>query len=126
MPRLFIAQSLVDAWISAGRAQLIRDILKIPVLGGAAMDLFINPAVYFDRVDGADGDPIEIVGKVKTAQELAQMDAEHYDTSVVMGDTAYTVVPGIVAVAVDAAGREVRLDAATWGRLVQTMESIAR
>lgn len=124
MPRIFIAQSLVDVLISSGKAQLLRDILRVPT-AGAVVDLFINPAVYFDRVDGAEGDTRDILGRVKTAQELAQMDAEHYETSVVMGDSAYTVVPGIVAVAVDPGGREVRLDGTTWGRLVQTLEASA-
>jgi hypothetical protein len=124
MPRLFIAQSLVDVWISTGQAQLMRDILRIGG-AGSSTDLFINPAVFFDRVDGAEGDPIDVVGRVKTSQELAQIGAEHYETSVLVGDSAYTVIPGIVAAPVDARGAEIRLDTMSWGRLLRSLEGIA-
>ncbi|MCA9637771.1 MAG: hypothetical protein KC420_17210 [Myxococcales bacterium] len=123
MPRIFIAQSLVDGWISGGKAQLDRDILRVGG-GGGTFDLFINPAVYFDRIDGSESDDAGVIGKVKTSQELAQMDAEHYETSVVLGDAAYTVVPGILAVAVDPQGAEITLDGATWGHLCGALEAL--
>jgi hypothetical protein len=88
-----------------------------------ATDLFINPAVFFERIDGSEADVHQVVGKVKTAQELAQMGADHYESSVVMGDYAYTVVPGFLAVAVDARGAELKLDSASWGRLLVQIES---
>ncbi len=125
MPRIFISQSLVDIWISEGKADLERDFLRVPS-GAESVALFINPAVYFDCVDGSETDEAEVVGKVKTSQELAQLGAEHYDTSVVLGDAAYTVVPGIIATAVDAQGVELELDAAAWGRLATSLESLPR
>lgn len=125
MPRIFIAQALVDAWISATRAQLDADLLRIPVTGDdERIDFFINPAVFFDRVDGSEADAFDVVGKVKTSQELAAMDAEHYDTSVVLGDAAYTVVPGVVATAVDARGSELPLDGPAWQRIAGVLEAL--
>jgi len=123
MPRIFIAQGLVDTWISEGKADLERDFLRVPS-GTGTVDLFINPAVYFDRIDGSETDEADVIGKVKTSQELAQMDAEHYDTSVVLGDAAYTVVPGMIATAVDAEGVELALDAGAWGRLATALEAL--
>ena len=52
------------------------------------------------------------------------MDAEHYDTSVVLGDAAYTVVPGMIATAVDSKGVELELDAGAWGRLATALEAL--
>ncbi|MEZ4453573.1 MAG: hypothetical protein R3B09_29225 [Nannocystaceae bacterium] len=123
MPRIFIAQALVDAWISASRAQLEADLLRVTAPQGG-VDFFINPAVYFDRIDGNETDDLGVIGKVKTSQELAAMDAEHYDTSVVLGDAAYTVVPGVVATAVDPRGAELPIDGASWGRIAATLESL--
>ena len=123
MPRSFVAQTLADCWLTASRVQLERDLLRLHGPGGN-VDLFINPAVFFERIDGAETDAHEVVGRVKTAQELAQMGAEHYETSVVMGDYAYTVVPGFLAIPVDARGAELLLDGASWGRLVTQIEGL--
>lgn len=124
MPRIFIAQALVDLWITGARAQLDADLLRVSAADGTGIDFFINPAVYFDRVDGSEADACDVVGKVKTSQELAAMDAEHYDTSVVLGDAAYTVVPGVVATAVDARGSELPIDGPTWQRIAGTLEAL--
>ena len=124
MPRIFVAQTLADSWLSAGRVALERDLLRLPASGGAATDLFINPAVFFERIDGSESDVHDVVGRVKTAQELAQMGADHYESSVVMGDYAYTVVPGFLAIPVDARGAELLLDGASWGRLVTQIEGL--
>lgn len=122
MPRIFVAQTLVDAWLSSGRVSLERDLLRLS--GPPSVDLFINPAVWFEKIDGGDADPHDVVGRVKTSQELAQMGADHYESSVVMGDYAYTVKPGFTANVVDARGSEVRLDGPTWGRLMAQLEAL--
>ena len=122
MPRIFVAQTLVDSWLSTGRVSLERDLLRLS--GPQAVDLFINPAVWFERIDGGEADPHDVVGRVKTSQELAQMGADHYESSVVMGDFAYTVRPGFIATVVDTRGTEVRLDGPTWGRLMAEIESL--
>jgi len=123
MPRIFVAQTLADSWLAAGRVQLERDLLRVSDPAGS-FDLFINPAVYFERIDGNETDVHQVVGQVKTAQELAQIGADHYESSVVMGDFAYTVVPGLIAVAVDPKGAEIKLDGASWGRLLGQLESL--
>jgi len=125
MPRIFVAQTLADSWLSAGRVQLERDLLRVSdVGGGPTTDLFINPAVFFERIDGTESDVHDVVGRVKTAQELAQMGADHYESSVVMGDYAYTVVPGYLAIPVDSKGTELKLDAPAWSRIVHQVESL--
>jgi hypothetical protein len=125
MPRIFVAQTLADSWLAAGRVQLERDLLRISDAGGGGItDLFINPAVFFERIDGSEADVHDVVGRVKTAQELAQMGADHYESSVVMGDYAYTVVPGYLAIPVDGKGTELRVDATSWGRIVSQIESL--
>ena len=80
--------------------------------------------MFFERVDGGDADPHQLVGCVKSSQELAQMGAEHYDTSVVLGEQAYTVQPGFIAVPVGADGTETLLDAGAWQQLVGTLNTM--
>jgi len=86
--------------------------------------MYINPSVYFVRIDGGETDPYDIIGAVKTAQELAQMGAEHFESSVVLGDYAYTVNPGFVASPVGPDGAPIMLDGATWGQIVGAMEAL--
>lgn len=124
MPRIFVAQALIDEWIGAGRVQLDGEVLRINA-GGVPLNMSIHPAVHFERIDGADTDPYNVVGAVKSAEELAQMGAEHYQTSVVLGDYAYTVCPGFTAVAIGPDGSEAQLDGATWGQLVGTLSAMA-
>lgn len=124
MPRIFVAQALVDQWLNEGLIQLDGDLLRLSA-GGTTTSLFINPAVYFEQVDGDEPDPYQVVGCVKSSQELAQMGAEHFDTSVVLGELAYIVLPGFVAVPVGPDGTETLMDGATWGRLQGALAQMA-
>lgn len=125
MPRIFVAQNLIDRWLSEGWIQLDGELLKLAT-GAETTSLFINPAVFFVSVDGGEEDQYQVLGCVKSAQELTEMAAEHLDTSVIMGEQAYTVTPGFVAVPVGPDGTETLMDSQAWGRLrdvLQQMES---
>lgn len=126
MPRIFVAQTLVDQWLAEGMIQLDGELLRLAA-GATPTSLFITQAVYFEQVDGDgdDHDPYQVVGCVKSSLELAQMGAEHFDTSVVLGELAYTVVPGFVAVPVGPDGTETLMDAASWGRLRGALTQMA-
>lgn len=125
MPRIFIAQTLIDRWLGVGQIQLEGELLRLDA-GGVPTSLFINPAVYFDRVDGGGQDPYQVVGCVKSSQELMQMGAEHFETSVVLGENAYTVLPGFIAVPVGADGTETLMDSPSWGRLQGALERLGQ
>jgi len=58
----------------------------------------VKTAVRFLNVSGSDADPHDLLGKVKDELELVEMGAEHYMTSVILGDTAYDVQVGFIGV----------------------------
>jgi hypothetical protein len=122
MVRIFVSQGCIDRWLGLGGLVLDGDLMHFTAVPDT--HLFINPSVYFERIDGSDNDPYDIVGAVKTAQELAQMGADHYESSVVLGDFAYTVKPGFVATPVGPDGSPLMVDGARWGRLVNMMEHL--
>lgn len=124
MARIYVSQTLVDQWLSSGRVHLDGDLLHVDV-GGTEVALFIDPAVLFESADGTGTDPLDIVGRVKNSQELAELGAEHFDTSVVIGELAYTVRPGFLAVPVAADGTERMLDAPAWARLAAALIRLA-
>lgn len=122
MVRVFVSQGCIDRWLGAGGIAIEGDLMRLHAVPNVS--LFINPSVYFERIDGSDSDPYDIVGAVKTAQELAQMGADHYESSVVLGDYAYTVKPGFVATPVGADGSPAVLDGGSWGQVVGAMEAL--
>ena len=122
MVRVFVSQNCIDLWHSSGGIAIDGDMLRFHAVPGSG--LAITPSVYFECVDGGETDPYDIVGAVKTAQELAQMGAEHYENAVVLGDYAYTVNPGFVASPIGPDGAPVMLDGGTWGQLVGAMQAL--
>lgn len=122
MARIFVSHTLVDGWLGADRAQLDGELMRF---AGRDVALLVVPAVYFERVDGNDADPHDIIGSVKSTQELAQLGAEHYETSVVLGDAAYTVRPGFMCSLARPDGVAVEPDGATWGNFLGLMQELA-
>lgn len=121
MQRIFIAQARVDQWEAQQKVYLQGDFIRMVAYAELAM--YISPAVFFERVDGSDTDPYDIVGSVKTSEELASMGADHYESSVVLGDHAYSVSPGFVAMPVEDDGSLAELDGFRWGKLVSALDS---
>lgn len=97
--------------------QLEGDCLRI----GPVVALSIEPAVLFEWVDGGEGDPLEVLGCVKSSGDLAKMGAEHYDRSVLVGDVSYTVRPGFLAIPVGADGVPFALDDRTWSHVTAVL-----
>ncbi len=124
MPRIYVSQAMVDAWLGAGRTRLDGDLLRLPSEAGA-ISLYLNPAVHVERIDGHELDPHNLVGTVRSTQELAQLGAELYDASVVLGEHAYTVRPGYLAIPVGEGGVEAMFDGGAWARLIGTLQSLA-
>jgi len=121
MPRLYLSQAIVSDWLGGGRVSLEGDLLRLP----GAFALYLSPAVYFERIDGANADAHGLVGSVRAAAELTQLGAEHYDTSVVLADQSYTVRPGYLATPVGEGGIETVVDGAAWARMVAAMASLS-
>jgi len=56
----------------------------------------MQPAVHFVRSSGTEGDPHDLVGRVKSKQELDAMGADSFEKSVIYKDTAYDVIDGFI------------------------------
>jgi hypothetical protein len=93
MARLFISVAKLEALTAANKVTIEGDRLDLTDLGRAFR---IVPAVRFLGVAGGDPDPHELVGLVKSEEELTGMGADHMATSVIYVDTAYEVQQGFV------------------------------
>ena len=93
MPKLFISQGRIDRWLDEGKVRLEGEVMVLPALNKSFR---IRPAVHFVRcVSGAE-DPHGLIGRVKTQEQLADLHAEQYANSVLVGETAYDCEAGFV------------------------------
>jgi hypothetical protein len=93
MARLFISVAKLESLSSANKVAIDGEVLELTELGKSFR---ILPAVRFLGVAGGDADPHQLVGLVKSEEELAGMGADHMATSVIYVDTAYEVQQGFV------------------------------
>jgi hypothetical protein len=97
MARLFISADQMDRWSSEGKVHLEDDVMTLPALGRSFQ---LQTAVRFlSSIEGSDVHGL--LGRVKTAQQLAEMGSEHYGASVILGDVGYECEEGFVGVPVD-------------------------
>lgn len=93
MAVVFIAQSTLQQWADQGKVRLEETTL---LLLKEQRQVALRPAVRFTQILGSESDPNGLVGKVKTTAQLAELGAEHYMDSVLLGEVAYTVVEGFL------------------------------
>ncbi len=91
MARLFISLPCLDTWIEQGQAKLAGEQLTT-----AGVTYQLKPAVAFTALAGSESDVHQLLGKVKSKAQLADLGAEHFEDSVILGDIAYQVVEGFL------------------------------
>jgi hypothetical protein len=89
--RVFFPQSAVDQWGIDGKIDLVNGEL---ILLADGRRYKVEEAVRIvTEVTGANDDR-KIIGKVKAKRALDEIGAELLETSMILGDNAYDVVPG--------------------------------
>lgn len=91
--RVFFPQAALDEWLGDGRVDLKNDELLIKNEGRRYR--IIEATRILREVTGSD-DPNELLGKVKSRAFLNELGAEILETSMIIGDNAYDIVPGFV------------------------------
>ena len=89
--RLFVPQSMLDLWLSEERVEVDGETM---ITHPEAQRFHLTTAVLFKEEVTGEPDVNDLVGKVKDVEQLAEMGAEHYADSVVLGDNAYQCVEG--------------------------------
>lgn len=91
--RVFFPQEALESWLAEGRGQVLGETL---ILDGVSFAL--TGAVRFTSEVAGGGDEASLVGKVKSLAQLEELGGEHVAGSVVLGDNAYEVLDGFLAV----------------------------
>jgi hypothetical protein len=90
--RVFVSSSVLDGWVISGRADLREG--ELLVHGGRRFT--VEEAAHVVAEVSGLGDAHGVVGRVCAMSDLRNLDAEVLDRSMVIGDLAYDVVPGLL------------------------------
>jgi len=91
--RVFFPQVALDEWLAEDRVDLRNDELTIKSEGRKYR---IIEAIRVVREVSGSADSHELLGKVKSKAFLGELGAEILESSMILGDNAYDVVPGFV------------------------------
>ncbi len=91
--RVFFPQTALDEWLADTRVELRNEELLIK---SENRKYRIIEGIRVLREVSGSSDSHELVGKVKSKAFLLELGAELLETSMIMGDNAYDVVPGFV------------------------------
>ncbi|HEX5752107.1 MAG TPA: hypothetical protein VFZ09_38180 [Archangium sp.] len=91
--RLFLPQTQLEEWALEDKADVKDGVL---VVTGEEGVYPVTPAVHIVQLVTGEDDN-DLVARVKTEAQLQALGAEQMADSVLLGDTAYEVVPGYVA-----------------------------
>lgn len=97
--RVFFPQAALDEWVAEDRIDLRSDELTIKTEGRRYR---IVEAVRVLREVSGTADGNELIGKVKSIAFLTELGAEVLQSSMILGDNAYDVIPGFVGAPVGA------------------------
>jgi hypothetical protein len=89
--RVFFPQSALDQWMVDGTVELQGN--ELTILAEGRRYRLTEAARILQEVTGTP-DPHELVGKVKSRAYLEELGAELVESSMILGDNAYDVVPG--------------------------------
>ena len=92
--KLFFSQSMLDTMIDAGKIKLENAIMTM--LSGDNPTFELQAAFRFVKTFDDGPDPNNLVGTIRTEQELRDLLAEIYLDSVIYKDVAYQVDPGYI------------------------------
>lgn len=92
--RVFFPQQALDQWLALDRVELLGRELRLKPEGRSYR--VVDAVRVLEEVSGGR-DIYDIVGRVKSLNFLTELGAELLGTSMLIGDSAYDVVPGFLA-----------------------------
>jgi hypothetical protein len=119
--RVFFPQVALDEWLTEDRVDLKGDELTIKSEGRKYR---IIEAIRVVREVSDTPDSHELLGKVKSRAFLSELGAEILETSMILGDNAYDVVPGFVGAPVGTFAEHRQAAPAAQARNMSTDEEL--
>ena len=95
--RMFVSQGTLDTWLSSGQVDVDGEIMTLSHVGER---FELVTALHFVTEVAEGGDDNQLIGKVKTLEQVLELGGEHYADSVILGESAYQVVEGFLGMPV--------------------------
>ena len=95
--KLFFSQDIINSWADDEKVKFENDVLSINT-GKGLQEYKLTPAHRFVKVSDGGPDPYNLINTILSEQEIAEKGADVYLNSAIVGETAYDVEPGYVAV----------------------------
>lgn len=95
---MFVSQATLDQWLGDDAVDVDGDVMAIKRLGHRFQ---LNTAFHFVSEVAEGGDAGELVGKVKTLDQVVALGGEHCAGSVILGDNAYEVIEGFLGLPIE-------------------------
>ncbi len=120
--RVFFPQIALDEWLAETRVELLNDELMVK---SENRKYRIIEGIRVLREVSGSADGHELVGTVKSKAFLVELGAELLESSMILGDNAYDVVPGFVGALIGApASQQAPLSASPTPPPVSTDEDL--
>jgi hypothetical protein len=94
MSTIFFSQNLLDALIEEGRIKIDHNIMTL--LTKEQHSFALEPAYRVVRTIAGSADTYQLLGAIKTEQELKNLNAEAYQNSIIIGSIGYEAEPGFL------------------------------
>jgi hypothetical protein len=82
---------MLDQWLSEDRVEVDGEVM---ITRPEGQRFSLTTAVLFEEEVTGEPDAAGLLGRVKDLEQIAEIGAEHYADSVLLGDNAYQVVEG--------------------------------
>ena len=92
--KLFIPQAVLDKWIESGKVDFNDNHLTL--LTEKKTYTLTSAVRFMSLLDGED--KAKLLGRLRTIEKLNEIGGEHMGDSVILGDTAYQVQEGFIAI----------------------------
>jgi hypothetical protein len=92
--KIFIPQDKLETWIQDGKISMTDNV--ITTLTGNRVSYKLVPAFKFIKLTSGDTDIQQLIGTVKTKNDIKHLNPDIFMDSIIIGDMAYEVEMGYI------------------------------
>jgi hypothetical protein len=91
---IYIPHDKLEIWVSEGKMSFEDNVITI--LSGNRASYKLSPAYKFVKLTSGNDDSEKLLGKIKTKEELKDLNPDIFHDSIIIGNRAYEVEMGYI------------------------------
>ena len=92
--KIFLPQEKLEAWVSEGKISFTDNI--ITTFSDSKVSYTLVPAYKFLKLSSGDNDEQNLLGTIKTKEDLKDLNPDIFRDSIIINDNAYEVETGYI------------------------------